>query len=224
STAGAGGGAGADLAGASFDAFLAANPITSSFQGGIQALSQATAYIKDLETQIETALGIGRGRREADLITPYEYQLGGPGGILNTAQLLAADPAHDNATDLNEIYQLCNQAVQTFYKYIDAPGFTNKTRWPDGRAGKACYANMQPIAAGILAAIKAQLIAAGGYLVPLANISSGGSIGDQLGNKLLQWDAVGDGGASGAFRNIAGNSGIVIIGAVVLVALLVMRK
>jgi len=212
-----------EFANSSFDAFLMANPVTSSLQGGVQALTQAVAFVKNLESQIEVLFEIGAGRREADLITPYENQLGAPGGILNTAQLLALDPAHDNARDLNEIYQLTYQACQAFYRYIDAPLFNNRERWPDGRASRQAYANMKPIADSILQALKNQLIAAGGVLTPIANYSPGGTIGTQLGNKLSQLGSLGMDAAAGSRLSIGGSGSLFLILAVVAVALFAMK-
>lgn len=206
-----------------FDAFIQANPISSSISGAIGALSAATQFIKDLAHQLETAFGIGVGRNEANLITPYQNQLGAPGGILNTAQILSQDPSHNNPTDLNQIYQITLQAVNTFYKYIGYPDYP-KSQWPDGRASKQAYASISAVAPGILADIKARLIAAGGVLIPIRNLAPAGSIGAQLRNDLaqLQGDGsgpIGSGGGSGA-RLPTGTTSLVLIGVVVLVLVL----
>lgn len=218
---------GSPYAASGFDAFIAANPVSSSLQGGVAALSAATQFIKNLETQIEQAFGIGAGRREADRITPYQNQLvsapGAPLGIINTAYALAADPAHNNPTDLNEIYQLTKQAIDTFYRYIGAPTFTDTTHWPDGRASKQAYATIMPYADDVLKKLKAQLISVGGVLIPIANTSAAGSVGAQLSNKLTQLSTVGDPTkprGSTLFAGVGGGSMAVLLAGVIIIALL----
>jgi hypothetical protein len=176
-----------------FDAFLMANPVTAFAGTGIAALSQAADFVKQLTAQIESIFGIGKGRKEADLIVPYQNQLvsapGAPLGIINTAYYLADLPEHGNAADLNQIYQITMQAINAFYRYIGAPSFNDRARWPDGRASQQAYATIQPYATDVLAFLKKRLIAAGGTLQAIPPIYAGGSIGGQLANELL---ALGD--------------------------------
>jgi len=211
-----------------FDAFLMANPVTGTVSGGLQALSQAQEFIKQLVSQFETAFGIGAGRREADLITPYQNQLVSPPnqplGIINTAYYLAGLPEHNNPDDLNQIYQITFQAISTFNRYIDAPLFQDRARWPDGRASKQAYATVKPYEDDVLAFLKRKLIDAGGVLHAIPPIVRGGSVGGALTGQLEALTDVDQGttvGGMSAFRSLGGSQGMLLFGGVVLVVILV---
>lgn len=94
-------------------------------QGMMTALKTFVSQAKAFWNQLEEALGVGAGRREADVITPIQDKI--TQTILAPAVQLAANPA-TRCADIQKMAGVIE------YARIEFRNFLINTQWQDGRA------------------------------------------------------------------------------------------
>ena len=123
-------------------------------------LSQAKTTLSNAIAQIENFLGIGAGRREADLIVPTQK--------LITAQVLApisaaVQPGEIEQSTCNELHVLLTTLNQAETKWLE---FLHDSRWIDGRASAQAESTLAPYFTGLRADLtdEIQVKCAGGII------------------------------------------------------------
>jgi hypothetical protein len=216
--------------GGTIDAFLMSTPIGGSAEGIISALGAAVQFTKQIVSEFEQMFGIGAGRREADVITPYQNQFG---QILASAVSLMADPNYNrDPVALQAIYSIIYNAYQAFD--VKLCGYPTFSQWPDGRAARQAHADFGSggkffDTPAFLASIKQKFYEAGGEaLVVQRDFNPAGGVGSMLGNDLLQLAAIKNGDSpTGAFTGRFGsssNSNLLLFGGLALLAVLALRE
>ena len=214
---------------AGVDAFLMATPLGEAGQV-INALGQAVQFTKQIVSQFETMFGIGAGRREADIITPYQNQWG---QILASAVSLMADPNYNNdPVSLQAIYSIVYNAYQAFD--VKLCGYPSFSQWPDGRAAKQAHADFGTggkffDTPAFLNSIKQKFYDAGGQaLVIQRDFNPAGGVGTMLGNDVLQLEAIKNGssptGALPGARGSSSNQNLLIVGGLALLAVMALTN
>lgn len=214
---------------AAVDSFLMATPIGSAAAGAIQGLAAAVQFTKQIVSEFEQMFGIGAGRREADIITPYQNQFG---QILASAVSLMADPNYNgDPSSIQAIYSVIYNAYQAFD--VKLCGYPTFSQWPDGRAARQAHADF---ASGgkffdtpaFLRSIKEKFYEAGGQaLVVQRSTSPAAGIGGMLAGGQSDLDAIASGvdpaSSAGFFGSGGNNKNLLIIGGLVLLALIAMK-
>lgn len=146
-----------------------------SGMGQIDPASAAMAIgdAKHLWDDLVKALGIGAGRKEADIITPLQNKL-----VNETiAPIYAFDDAilnHNQPVDCVEARTLLTGVISVEKQWLD---YLHLTKWKDGRAATQAEATLQPYFAqckrDLNTIINSQCNVAGGVV---------GSIGDTISN------------------------------------------
>ena len=213
---------------AGVDAFLMATPLGEA-SAAINALGQAVAFAKQIVSQFETMFGIGAGRREADIITPYQNQWG---QILASAVSLMADPNYNrDPVSLQAIYSIVYNAYQAFD--VKLCGYPSFSQWKDGRAARAAHADFGSggkffDTPSFLASIKQKFYDAGGQaLIVQRDFNPAGGVGTMLGNDVLQLDAIKNGSSpTGALPGArsSGNQNLLIVGGLALLAVMALTN
>jgi hypothetical protein len=116
-------------------------------------ISDAVQSARNIYNAISQAFG--KGRREADLIVPFQNQLGDLLGLV--------DREMQYATSVDQLWAIgveLQSAADEFYKFIGHP--TYSPPWEDGRAGRQAYATIEPQVTGRLVQLRNRITAAGG--------------------------------------------------------------
>jgi len=102
--------------------------------------TEATA----LWNQLENALGIGAGRREADIVTPVQNKV--------QQQVIAPVYAFVDSVKSGQLTPTCTQVQQEQQLFLQGEqqwlNFLHNTRWQDGRAAQQAEATLAPYFAG----------------------------------------------------------------------------
>jgi hypothetical protein len=207
---------------AAIDAFLMSTPVGSAAAGALQGLSMAVQFTKQIVSEFEQMFGIGAGRREADIITPYQNQFK---DILTSVVVLMSDPNYNNdPATLQAIYSITYNAYQAFD--VKLCGYPSFSQWPDGRAARQAHADFGVggkffDTPSYLNVIKQAFYDAGGAALVVQRPTSE-TIGGILQSGNAQLNQIQQGGplptGSGGILG-GGNTNILIIGLIAILAL-----
>lgn len=134
---------------------------------GINMLATATAFIPvagpfismalSLEKSIENALGVGKGRNEANKIVEVQNQLD---DLVRRIQDARQVP-NVSTSDLQSMLQVLNDAWNQFRNFVN-----NRQAFPDGRASAQALETETPGVTAVLAELRRMIQARGGMGYP----------------------------------------------------------
>jgi hypothetical protein len=140
----------------------------------VDAFGGVLAGAKVMWDNLVSALGIGAGRKEADIIVPIQNK------VVNDiiAPIYAFNDAilnHDQPADCNEARTLLGQVQATEQQWLN---YLHLTKWADGRAAKQAEASLQPYFNNCKTGLNSVISSKCSTVV--GNI--GGDVGDAIGN------------------------------------------
>lgn len=151
-------------------------PYAGMGQIDVDAFSGVFAGAKVMWDNLVEALGIGAGRKEADIIVPIQNKI-----VNDTiAPVYAFDDAilnHDQPVDCNEARTLLAQVTAVEQQWLN---YLHLTKWADGRAATQAEATLQPYFANC----KRDLNTIINTKCQSAIGSAGGAIGDAISNAV----------------------------------------
>lgn len=113
---------------------------SSELQAGVSALKNFVTQAKQLWHDLEDALGIGAGRREADVVVPVQNEV--------VSRIITPVSAYLTSINNGTITPTCTDLRVWYAQVLDAENswlhFLHDTQWIDGRAADQAESTLLP--------------------------------------------------------------------------------